>query len=656
MKKVRSLIFIVVFGLIFAYNPKEVQLASAHTNLPQRLPWIKSYAIDYMGAGTDPARVEEYKFEADHYDFIVGDQVDLSKYTTDGKGNIVPGGPHPIQVTGGEYNHLQVSTSSTSEYYDAQQWAARQSPAVNIENFFLHYSETTNACYGSTCYTFPAGSRVPYSSFPTTLKNGIPDLTSSGTNLVINPNSTDFIGWKLDFLARSIGEGTPKSYIDGYVIDVRPANQIPRVPSIGKDTAGNYIGGHITELSGTTPGAPITQYYTEAGVQWYDAWIAKLWAGFKNNSRLGAVGKVQVANTGIAADFDAAGNPTYAKLYPYVWGIERGDASYDLTYSPKNIYEMKKYGVYDISGGQGWLNRWYHYKNWGTYTPYPISSYSCPGPGGCAARHSIDNPEDPKEADPNYEDGQTELERFAEANLALYYVAKDDNVLFFPMQPDRNDAFGQVPKFQWMKAMELNVGQPKPNQGNFLTPWNQFTLSQGTDPSTGRTTSFIADEVVTLNDPDASANPYNWEVKDFNPSTPWQTGQWDGYMTNQPPYYRVHHTGHNNAGNYNYAIIETYYGTAPTPTIGNTYTLGQTTTSKYSIYSREYDNAMIYYRSTGWGANEKSLSNVIIELPKTADNPTGVYYRLRGMNSFDPQIIEMLPNRWLPKPKCPIAK
>jgi uncharacterized repeat protein (TIGR01451 family) len=246
----------VLIGLMGFTSPTALASLS-HTPL---FPHIKVMAIEYGGADT-PAELE---FEASHYDLVIGS---LKGY-----------GDSP-QFTYDNYYCVYVGNA---EYRDMQAWAA--SHGVDLESFFIHYAEETEAKFGTESHVLPAGSRVPtYGWYGT---GG--DLTKAGARIVCNPGNPSYRAWKLDYLERQM------SGVDGVFVDNTSFNSFIQPPTV-------------------TRGGAIAEYPTDPGKS-YGNDLLTLFAEFK--ARFGAT-KAQMPNVSMYPD-----DP---RVYPYVWGFYRED-------------------------------------------------------------------------------------------------------------------------------------------------------------------------------------------------------------------------------------------------------------------------------------------------------------------------------------------
>ena len=291
------------------------QKAQASLTHTQIYPHTKVMMVNYMPGGwnspaKDPA-VQE--FMATHYDAIDGGMPELANFTP-------AGNTPPVQMF---YNNYYCMYVGNSEYLDAQTWATAHS--VNFEDFFIHYSEPTRACFGSVCYDLPAGSRVPtydwYSS------GG--DLTKDSARVVMNPGNPNYRAWKLDQAERTFAN-SPN--LDGVFIDN------VYLVGVGVKTPAVASGGTYQEYTGASAG---TNYGND---------LIILMKEFKEKF---GTSKVQVPNVAQYEDSQSRIDQTYNcsdPACPYIWGIYR-----EFTIQPDRAFWVPLDSIYN-SGLKGLQN------------------------------------------------------------------------------------------------------------------------------------------------------------------------------------------------------------------------------------------------------------------------------------------------------------
>ena len=253
---------------------------------------------------------------ATHYDAIIGGGKDLTIYTEN-------------QAPSFTYTNYYCMYVGSSEYHNAQAWA--QSHDVNFEDFFIHYSEPTEACYGTECYLLPAGSRVP--TYGWYGSDG--DLTKTGSRVIMNPGNPNYRAWKLDSLQERF---TANPNIDGVFID---NTTFARVGIKSPDTI----------ISGGT----YQEYPSENRSIDYGDDLITMFREFKQ--RFGT-DKVQVPNISNYTDAQTRTELTYNcsddPLCPYIWGIFREyliRPDIEFNFSVDSFQNAENAGVQNLMGG-----------------------------------------------------------------------------------------------------------------------------------------------------------------------------------------------------------------------------------------------------------------------------------------------------------------
>jgi len=291
-KKIKLILAsLVIIGavLLVAGSTPPAKKAKADLSHTQIFPHIKVMMIDYVGSAANDPQVKE--FMATHYDAAIGGGRDYSSYTSN----------PPPQFAYTNYYCTYVHNSGSWEYTDAKQWA--EAHGVDFESFFIHYAEPTGACYGTTCYDLPAGSRVPSYSW----YNSGGDLTKDGARIIFNPGNPNYRAWRLDYYERMFNKNPN---INGLFIDNTVLNQVG-VKSPGRGDGSLTYGGTFQEYQGQNPG---TDYGNDLLI------ILKEFKEKFGNT------KVQVPNVSNSSDsstrIDLAYNCTDPAC-PYIWGIYR---------------------------------------------------------------------------------------------------------------------------------------------------------------------------------------------------------------------------------------------------------------------------------------------------------------------------------------------
>jgi uncharacterized repeat protein (TIGR01451 family) len=225
-----------------------------------------------------------------------------------------------------------------SEYQNAQAWA--QSHSVNFEDFFIHYSEPTEACYDSECYLLPAGSRVPTYNW----YGSGGDLTKIGSRVVMNPGNPNYRAWKFDY---SNERFTANPNINGVFIDNTT------FAGVGVKTPFTIVsGGTYQEYPGENRG---TDYGDD---------LVTMFREFKQ--RFGT-DKVQVPNVSNFTDAQTRTELVYNcssdPLCPYIWGVYRESLikpNRQFYFSVDSIENAENAGVQNLMGGFAPLSSRYH--------------------------------------------------------------------------------------------------------------------------------------------------------------------------------------------------------------------------------------------------------------------------------------------------------
>lgn len=328
MKKIfkATLVLLLITYLSVAEIDFSIPKAKADLNHTQNFPHTKVMMIDYMHSLIeDPVLGPPIKeFMATHYDAIIGGGKDLTSYSDN-------------QSPSFTYTNYYCIYVGNSEYQNAQAWA--QSHNVNFEDFFIHYAEPTEACYGSECYILPAGSRVP--SYEWYGSGG--DLTKTGARVIMNPGNPNYRAWKLDYLQERF---TANSNINGVFID-------------NTTFAGVGIKSPYTIISGGT----YQEYPGENRGTDYGDDLVTMFREFKQKF---GTNKVQVPNISNYADsqtrIELAYNCTSDPLCPYIWGVYRESlikSNTQFHFPVDSIQNAENAGVQNLMGGFAPLNSRY---------------------------------------------------------------------------------------------------------------------------------------------------------------------------------------------------------------------------------------------------------------------------------------------------------